>query len=102
MDAPPKPRARWYRLAPDWFVVGLLVLDFLLWLSEKFEWFAFNRHKGWTVLIAVGTSAAFISAMVVWWFFALVFRRRFQFSIRSLMLLVFAFALPFSWLAVEM
>src|ERR1039458_79021 len=40
--------------------------------------------------------------MLVWFVIALVFRWRFQFSIRSLLVLVVAVALPFSWLGVEM
>ena len=28
-------------------------MECLLWLSERFQWFPFNAHKGWTVLIAV-------------------------------------------------
>ena len=40
--------------------------------------------------------------MFAWFGVALVFRRRFQFSVRSLMVLVVVVALPCSWLAVEM
>ena len=40
--------------------------------------------------------------MVVWFAVAMVFRRRFQFSLRSLLVLVVVVALPCSWLAVEM
>ena len=40
--------------------------------------------------------------MVVWFAVALVFGRRFQFSLRSLLVLVVVVALPCSWLAVEM
>ena len=37
--------------------IGLLVVEGLLWLSERFQWFGFNHHKGWTVLVAVALSA---------------------------------------------
>ncbi len=40
--------------------------------------------------------------MLLWWLVALVFRWRFQFGIRTLLILVVAVALPSSWLAVEM
>ena len=40
--------------------------------------------------------------MLLWFIVALVFRWRFQFSIRSLLVLTVAVALPCSWLAVEM
>ena len=42
------------------------------------------------------------AAMLVWFAVALVFRRRFQFSLRSLLVMVVVVALPYSWLAVEM
>ena len=40
--------------------------------------------------------------MFAWFGVAMVFRRRFQFSLRLLLGLVVAVALPCSWLAVEM
>ena len=47
------PKPRWYRLTPDRFVIGLLVLEGFLLLSQRFQWLGFNRHKGCTVLIAM-------------------------------------------------
>ena len=40
--------------------------------------------------------------MVVWFVLALLFRLRFQFSIRTILVLTVAVALPFSWLGIEM
>jgi hypothetical protein len=40
--------------------------------------------------------------MLLWFLVALVFRRRFQFSLRSLMLLVVVVAIPCSWFATAM
>ena len=54
----------------------------LLWLSERFHWFPFNAHKGWTVLIAVASLGVFLLLMLLWFLAALVLRLRFQFSIR--------------------
>ncbi len=96
------PKPRWYRLTPDRLVNGLLVVECLLWLSERFHWFPFNYHKGWTVLIAVATVGAALLFMLLCFLVCLVFRLRFQFSIRSLLVLMVAIAVPFSWLAVEM
>jgi Leucine-rich repeat (LRR) protein len=101
MDAPRFIR-RWFCLTPGWLVVGLLVVEGLLWLSERFQWFAFNSQKGWTVLIAVAVVGVAMMVMPLSLFASLLFRRRFQFSIRSLLLLVVAVAIPCSWLAVEM
>ena len=54
------PSLRWFHLTPGRVVVGLLVIEGLLWLSERFQWFPFNGHKGWTVLIGM---AAIVVAM---------------------------------------
>ena len=43
---------RWFHVTPDRLILALLPVEGLLWLSERFQWFAFNEHKGWTVLIA--------------------------------------------------
>jgi hypothetical protein len=79
-----------------------LVTTSLLYLSERFQWFSFNQHKGWTVLIAVAAVGVVLLLMLAWLGVALMLRRRFQFNLRSLLLLVVAVALPCSWLAVEM
>ena len=81
-------------------MIALLAVECLLWLSERFGWLPW--HKGYAVLTAVASVGVAMLAMVVWFGVALVFRRRFQFSLRSLLLLVVVVALPFSWLAVEM
>ena len=99
MDTPEK--RRWYRPTPGWLVCGLLVVEGLLWLSERFEWFWFNEMKGWTVLICVAVVGVVMLIMLLWFIVALVFRRQFQFSIRSLLGLTVAVAVPCSWLAVE-
>ncbi len=33
----PTPKPRWYRLTPDRLVTGLLVVECLPWLSERFS-----------------------------------------------------------------
>ena len=54
-DAPEKARRRWFRITPDHCIVALLALEGFLLLSAWFRWFAFNQHKGWTVLICLAT-----------------------------------------------
>ena len=71
----------------------------LLWLSERFGWLGW--HKGYAVLTGVAVVGVAMLLMLVWFAVALVFRRRFQFSIRSLLVLVVVVALPCSWMAVE-
>ena len=99
MDAPEK--RRWYCPTPGWLVYGSLVVEGLLWLSEQYRWFRFNEHKGWTVLIAVAVVGVTILLMLLWFTVALLFRRRFQFGIRSLLVLVVVVAVPCSWMAVK-
>lgn len=101
------PRPRWYRLTPDRFLIALLLVQGLLWLSERFRWFPFNEHKGWTVLIAVAVVCVAVVCVAVvllllWFGVSLVLRRRFQFSIRSLLVLVVAVAVVCSWFGVKM
>ncbi len=97
-----QPQRRWFHPAPAWLVLGSLAATGFLFLSERFRWFAFNHHKGWTVLIAVAEVGVVLAVMGLWWLVAVVARWRFQFSIRTLLVLVLAVAMPFSWLAVEM
>ena len=101
MDANEPKRRRFYP-TPAWFTAGLLAATGLLFLSEKYRWFAFNTHKGLSVLIAVAGVGVVLVALVLWFATALIFRWRFQFSIRSLLVFAVAVALPFAWLAVGM
>ncbi len=99
MDAPEKRRRD--RPCPAWLVYGSLAVTGLLFASERWRWFPFNEHKGWTVLIAMAGMGVAMALMLLWFVVALVFRWRFQFSIRSLLVLTVAVALPCSWLAAE-
>jgi hypothetical protein len=98
----PESKRRWFRLSPDRFVAGLLLVIGLIWLSDRFQWFGFNHHKGWTVLIAVAAVGVSALVMLLWWAGALTFGWRFQFGIRSLLVFFLASSIAVSWLAVEM
>lgn len=98
----PKPNRRWLRFTPDRLILGLLAVEGFLWLSERFRWFPFNEHKGWTVLIAVVSVGVAFLVMLLWFVASLLCRWRFQFSIRCLLVLVVVVAIPCSWLAAEM
>ena len=101
-DAPQGMRnvRRWFRLTPDRVVLALLAVEVLLILSECFGWFPFNRHKGWTLVIGLAVVIAAVLLMFLWFLAALIFRWRFQYSIRSLLLLTLVVAMVCSWLAV--
>ena len=96
----PDPKRRWFRLSPDRFVVGLLLGVGLLWLSDRFQWFGFNHHKGWTVLIAVAAVGVAALVMLLWWVAGLIFRWRFQFGIRSLLAFCLASSIAVSWFSI--
>ena len=49
MDAP--TQTRWFHLTPGRFVIGLLAVEGLLWLSDRFGWLGW--HKGYAVLTGV-------------------------------------------------
>ena len=96
----PTLNPRRFRPTPSWLIVALLMVEGLLWLSDRFQWPTW--HKGYAVLIAVASVAVVFVVMLLWLSIALLFRLRFQLSIRSLLFAVVVVALPFSWLAVEM
>ena len=98
MTTPP-PNHRWYHITPDRFFVALLVVQVFLLLSERFEWFAINEKKGWTVLIAVGMLCVAVLVMLVWFVVSLCIRRRFQFGVRSLLVFVVVVSIPLGWFA---
>ena len=94
----PKPR-RFYP-TPSWLIVALLVVECLLWLSDRLQWPTW--HKGYAVLIGVAAVGVVFVVMLLWLIVALVFRVRFQFGIRSLFALTVAVALPCGWMAAEL
>jgi hypothetical protein len=101
VDMPDRRSTRWYHLTPDRFLLGLLLVQGFLLLSERFQWFGFNERKGWTVLIAVGVVGVAVLVMLVWGLACLGLRRRFQFSFRALLLFVVALSVPLGWFAWE-
>jgi len=93
-----RPKHRWYHITPDRLIIGLLAVEVFLLLSERFQWFAFNEKKGYTVLIAVAAVCVVVALMLVWLVVSLLFRWRFQSSLRSLVVLVVAVAVPCCWI----
>ena len=96
----PKTRRR-VPLSPGALLLCLIAAEGFLWASERWRWFAFNENKGCAVLIAVVVALSAILFYFLWLVSALLFRWRFQFSVRSLLMFVFALALPCAWLASE-
>lgn len=94
----PELKRRWFHPTPGKLLIVLLAMEGILFLSNWFHWIP----KGWAVLIAIAAVGLFLIVMLLWFVFALIFRWRFQFSLRSLLALTLAAAIPASWLAVEM
>ena len=61
----PNPQRRWYCPTPTWLVYASLLVTGILFLSERWRWFPFNAHKGWTVLVAVAGVGAVLMVMLL-------------------------------------
>jgi hypothetical protein len=101
-SGPRRAQGRLVRQAvtPGWFLVVLLVVEGLLWLSNRLGWPVW--HKGYAVLTAVASVGVAMLLMLLWCIAALIFRLRFQFSLCSLLGLVVVIAISCSWLSWEM
>jgi hypothetical protein len=97
----PRAKRRWYRPTPGRGLVVLFLVEAILWLSDRWCWFPFNKHPGWTVLIAIAVMLAALAGMVLWFVASLIFRWRFQFGTRFLLATVAMVAMLCSWLATE-
>jgi hypothetical protein len=86
-------------LAPDGVIIGVLAVEGLLWLSNSLCWPAWQ--KGYAVLTTTVVVGVMLLAMFLWFAAALIFRFRFQFSLRSLLILFVVVALPSGWMAME-
>jgi hypothetical protein len=95
----PTRKRRWFRLTPDRLILGLLAVEGLLWLSNWLCWPTWQ--KGYAVLATAATVGVVLLAMFLWFVAALAFRLRFQFSLRSLLILSVVVALPSGWMAAE-
>jgi len=103
MTEAPASKPRLFHPTPGRFLLGLLVaVEGFLLLSEHFQWFPFNDHRGWTVLFALASVAVYLLLMLLGLIASLLVRWRFHFSIWSLVVLLVTVAIPCSWLAVEM
>jgi len=88
-----------FRLTPDRLIIGVLIVECLLWLSQRFQWPMW--HKGYAVLSAVAVVGATMLLMLLGLIVPLLLRWRFQFGIRSLLVLTVAVAIACSWLSWE-
>ena len=82
-------------------MAGLILVVALFWLSKRFGWFGFDYHKGWPALAALAAVAVWAVVAVLGCIAGLIFRRRVQFNVRSLLLFVLAASVAFGWLTAE-
>ncbi|MGO8751436.1 MAG: hypothetical protein ACLQNE_36275 [Thermoguttaceae bacterium] len=98
MDEMPKPRRHWFHFTPERLLIALLPVWGALFLFEHFHWL----NKGYSVLFAVASMVAVLLFLLLWFVVALVFRWRFQYSIRTLLLVMLLASIGMSWVAVKM
>jgi hypothetical protein len=70
-------------------------------LSEQLGWFGFHEDKGSPLAIALAAVIVSMLLMFIWIVVRLGFRRRFQYSLRSLLVLVLLVSIVMSWVATK-
>jgi len=98
----PKPKRRWYHPRLNWVLFSLLAVEGFLFLSEQAGWFGLNEDKVMTLGLALAAVIVSMLSVFLWIVACWGFRRRFQFSLRTLLLVVTLCALACSRLAVKM
>jgi hypothetical protein len=81
--------------------VALLVVELALLLSEGLICFFLDVKMQWPVLIAIASLVIAIVLILLWVAFCICVQQWFHFSIRFLLVLAVATAIPLGWLAME-
>jgi hypothetical protein len=95
-------KASWFAPTSAHYLCLVVLLQLFLYLSVHFQWFAFNKHKGYTVLIAVAATAILLLLWAAWIVLSSLFRSKAQYSLATLFWTVPVLAIPFGWLAHDM
>ncbi len=89
---------RWCTPTPGKFVAAPRLLGVaFLYLSDQWDWFAFNKQKGWTVLIANTLVIVGFALIFVWLAGAYLLGRGFSSDCWQLLLMIPAVAIPVAW-----
>jgi internalin A len=91
-------KAPWYVPTPARVLVALLIAQAILFFSQHYQWFEFNRPKGNTLLIACAVTLLGLLAGMAWMLVRL-FGSRAQFNLATLFLIVPVIAVPCAWFA---
>ena len=86
-------------VAIDRVLLLLVIGESALWLSSRCDFTLW--HKGYAALAGLGILLVAILLLGIGFVAAVLLKRRFQYTIRSLLLLTIAVALPLSWLSLE-
>ncbi len=96
---------RWqFRFSVWWLLLLTIAVAIpFSWLSQRFQWFAFDEKRDWAVFPSIASVVLTMVGMLLWFVLVLTlrFRWQFQFSIRTLLALVVIIAIPCSWMATE-
>jgi hypothetical protein len=93
----PTTKRRWFEPRPNWVLLPLLVVEGFLLLSERVGRFGFNEDRIKTWAIALAAILVSMCLALLWIVARQCFRRRFQFSLRTLLVVVTLCAIPCSW-----
>lgn len=99
---PPPIRTPWYTPSAAKYLVFVLAGVTFLFASERFQWFAFNRHKGYTVVLGVGFVSLAMTAMLLAGVAGFLLGRRFRFGLATMFLLVGVLGVTCGWFAREL
>jgi hypothetical protein len=95
-------KAGWFALTPSKILALIVVLQGVLFVSEHYLWFPFNKYKGYTVVITVAATALLLLLLMAWGLTSRLFQRKAQFSLATLLWMVPVVAIPCGWLAREL
>lgn len=101
----PKPKCRRLRPGLTLILFALVALEGALVLSERMRWFGVDETQRSSFTITVAAIIVSILLMFLWLLWTVVrwgFRRKFQFSLRTLLIFATLCAILCSWVAVEL
>ena len=97
-DSPPRKRLRRFHPTLNRMLLSLLPVRGGLFLCEHFRWLT----KGYSVVFAAASVLVVVVFLLLGFAIALLFRWRFQYSLRTLLLLTVIVSIWCSWFAVQM
>lgn len=100
-DASLTRRRRGYVPTPAKFLLAVLVMQGVLFLSSHYRWFWVNEQRSFAALVAVIASTAVVLLLVSFVLVSRFFKSKAQFGLSTLFLMVLVVAMPFGWWARE-